>query len=218
MKTIDIITNLKLYAKTEDKQILTDMLFTAEQEYKREEAKKQGGNIALKRLKIAEKILKRNQKDNARPAFNKCFITEINGEKMQEFGNAYYFIALKEENKIPAEIWNDDEQTEMKNSISKFFTKGNYNYTPIDFDLTEIKKQYAEWKAEQKAKPSKMRDDKCVLRIGNFPDRGYNAEYFMDCVECLGSDTVFLQSENKNGVSFFESKNGIAILCPVRCE
>lgn len=215
MKTIDIITNLKLYAKTENKQILADMLFAAEQEYKREETKKQGGNIALKRLKIAEKILKRNQKNSARPAFHKCFITEINGEKMQVFGNAYYFIALKEENKIPAETWNDDEQTEMKNTIAKFFTRYNYDYIPIDFDLTEVKKEYAEWKAEEKAKPLKMREDRYVLRIGNFTDRGYNAEYFVDCVECLGSDTIFLQSDNKNGIAFFKSKNGIAILCPI---
>lgn len=63
MKTIDIITNLKLYAKTEDKQILADMLFAAEQEYKREEAKKMKF-IELQKYGCYSVIVRQDDKGN----------------------------------------------------------------------------------------------------------------------------------------------------------
>ena len=103
MKTIDIITDINTYLKTENKAILTDLLNALQIEYRHEEAKRQGGNIALKRQKIAEKVLKANQKDNIRPAFFKCFTEEIDGSTMQIFGNAYFLIALKEEYKTGAD-------------------------------------------------------------------------------------------------------------------
>lgn len=214
MKTIDIITALKLYTKTEDKQILADMLFTAEQEYRREQTKKSGGNQALKRLKLAEKILKGNQKNNTtREMFHKCIVTEIDYEKMQVFGTPYYQIALREIYKVPAETWKDDEHVEWKSAVSKFFNKGNYEYTPTDFDLTEIKTEFAQWKAEQKRKPPKTRDEFCVVRLGN---TGYNAEYFINCVEALGGDVTFLQNGNRTGLSFFESEIGKSLIMPIR--
>ena len=60
MKTIDIITDINTYLKTGNKAILTDLLNTLQIQYKHEEMKKKGGNAALKRQKIAEKILKQN--------------------------------------------------------------------------------------------------------------------------------------------------------------
>lgn len=43
--------------------------------------KARGGNTALKRFRIANKILKQNRKDELRTIFHKCFTEEINGEK-----------------------------------------------------------------------------------------------------------------------------------------
>ena len=118
MKTIDIITDLKTYINTlpeDDKKyidycienkvfnisgvglsMLAELLNRLQTDYRNEETKRQGGNVALKRQKIAEKVLKANQKDNIRPAFFKCFIEKINGDMMQIFGNQYFLIALKE--------------------------------------------------------------------------------------------------------------------------
>ena len=53
MNTLSIIADINTYLKTENKEILTDLLNTLQTQYRHEEAKKQGGNIALKRQKIA---------------------------------------------------------------------------------------------------------------------------------------------------------------------
>lgn len=213
MKTIDIITALRLYAKTDDKAILSSMLDTLEQEYRREEVKKAGGNQAVKRLKLAEKILKQNQKDSLREVLNKCITFEIDGEKFQAFGTAYYQIALKEAYKTPLDAWGDNEYASWRNTVASCFTDEHRNYTSVEFDLTEIKTEFAQWKAEQKRKPPKMRDEFCVVRLGN---TGYNAEYFINCVEALGGDVTFLQNGNRTGMSFFESEIGKSLIMPIR--
>ena len=125
MNTLQVITELKSYINTlpeDDKKyidycitnkvfnisgvglsMLAGLLDRLQTDYRHEEAKRQGGNIALKRQKIAEKVLKANQKDNIRPAFFKCFTEDINGSTMQIFGSQYYLIALKEEYKTGAD-------------------------------------------------------------------------------------------------------------------
>ena len=70
MNTLNIIADINTYLKTENKAILTDLLNDLQIEYRHEEMKKKGGNIALKRQKIAEKVLKANQKKrNERTVF-----------------------------------------------------------------------------------------------------------------------------------------------------
>lgn len=119
MKIIDIIADINTYLKTENKAILTDLLNDLQIEYRHEEMKKKGGNIALKRQKIAEKVLKANQKNGMKEQFFKCWIEEIDGEKMQLFGNQYYIIALKEAFKTSAET--ETEAGKITFKAGKFF-------------------------------------------------------------------------------------------------
>ena len=236
MKTIDIITDLKTYINTlseDDKKyidycitnkvfnisgvglsMLAGLLDRLQTDYRHEEAKRQGGNVALKRQKIAEKVLKANQKDNIRPAFFKCFIEEINGDMMQIFGNAYFLIALKEEYKTGADTHTPEEMQKFEFRPSKFFDFSGGTYNKIDFDLTDIKQKLAEFKAEQKQRPAKERKNHHpIFALGN---TGYNAEYFIDIVEALGTDAVLYQNEKSSGISYFEAESGRALLCPCR--
>ena len=212
MKTIDIITDINTYLKTGNKAILTDLLNTLQIQYKHEEMKKKGGNAALKRQKIAEKILKQNKKDGMKEQFFKCWIEEIDGEKMQFFGNQYYIIALKEAFKTSAETETEAEKITFK--AGKIFDKSQHELNQIDFDLTEIKQKLAEFKAEQKRRPTKDRKNyKPIFKLGN---TGYNAEYFIDIVEALGADAALYQNEKSSGISYFEAESGRALLCPCR--
>lgn len=214
MNTLNIITDINTYLKTENKAILTDLLNALQIEYRHEEAKKKGGNIALKRQKIAEKVLKANQKDNIRPAFFKCFTEEIDGSTMQIFGSQYYLIALKEEYKTGADTHTPEEMQKFEFRPSKFFDFSGGTYNKIDFDLTDIKQKLAEFKAEQKQRPAKDRKNHHpIFALGN---TGYNAEYFIDIAEALGTDAVLYQNEKSSGISYFESEYGKAILCPCR--
>lgn len=235
MNTLSIITDLKTYintlpederkyidfciehkqtAKTMGIDILADLMIKLQTDYRHEEAKRQGGNIALKRQKIAEKVLKANQKDNIRPAFFKCFTEDINGSTMQIFGSQYYLIALKEEYKTGADTHTPEEMQKFEFRPSKFFDFSGGTYNKIDFDLTDIKQKLAEFKAEQKQRPAKDRKNHHpIFALGN---TGYNAEYFIDIAEALGTDAVLYQNEKSSGISYFESEYGKAILCPCR--
>lgn len=179
MNTLQVITELKSYINTlpeDDKKyidyciknkvfnisgvglsMLAGLLDRLQTDYRHEEAKRQGGNIALKRQKIAEKVLKANQKDNIRPAFFKCFTEDINGSTMQIFGSQYYLIALKEEYKTGADTHTPEEMQKFEFRPSKFFDFSGGTYNKIDFDLTDIKQKLAEFKAEQKQRPAKDR-------------------------------------------------------------
>ena len=236
MKTIDIITDLKTYINTlseDDKKyidycitnkvfnisgvglsMLAGLLDRLQTDYRHEEAKRQGGNIALKRQKIAEKVLKANQKDSLKPAFFKCFTEEINGDMMQIFGNAYFLIALKEEYKTGADTHTPEEMQKIEFRPSKFFDFSGGTYNRIDFDIVDIKQKLAEFKAEQKQRTAKDRKNyKPIFKLGN---TGYNAEYFIDIVEALGGDAVLYQNEKSSGISYFEAEAGKALLCPCR--
>ena len=236
MNTLQVITELKSYINTlpeDDKKyidyciknnvfnisgvglsMLAGLLDRLQTDYRHEEAKRQGGNIALKRQKIAEKVLKANQKDNIRPAFFKCFTEDINGSTMQIFGSQYYLIALKEEYKTGADTHTPEEMQKFEFRPSKFFDFSGGTYNKIDFDLTDIKQKLAEFKAEQKQRPAKDRKNHHpIFALGN---TGYNAEYFIDIAEALGTDAVLYQNEKSSGISYFESEYGKAILCPCR--
>lgn len=217
MKTIDIITGINTYLKTENKSIITELLNKLDAQYREEEMKSQGGNTALKRLRIANKILKQNKKDEIRTIFHKCFTEEINGEKYQIFGCAYYLIALKEQYKTTAEEHTLEEQKEFGFNPGKIFEAlKNATLNKVDFDITEIKKSLKNFEAEQKLLPPKERLTKCELPIGNVDGMGFNAEYFINIVDVLGSDTEFYQNESPTGTSYFKSDIGMALLCPCR--
>ena len=236
MNTLQVITELKSYINTlpeDDKKyidycitnkvfnisgvglsMLAGLLDRLQTDYRHEEAKRQGGNIALKRQKIAEKVLKANQKDNIRPAFFKCFTEDINGSTMQIFGSQYYLIALKEEYKTGADTHTPEEMQKFEFRPSKFFDFSGGTYNKIDFDLTDTKQKLAEFKAQQKQRPAKDRKNHHpIFALGN---TGYNAEYFIDIAEALGTDAVLYQNEKSSGISYFESEYGKAILCPCR--
>lgn len=219
MKTIDIITGLNTYLKTENKSIIEDLLNKLDVQYREEEMKARGGNTALKRFRIANKILKQNRKDELRTIFHKCFTEEINGEKYQIFGCAYYLIALKERYKTTAEEHTLEEQKEFGFNPGEIFDKSkNAKLNKVDFDIMEIKKSLEDFKAGQKLLPLKGRLTKCELPIGNVDGMGFNAEYFINIVGVLGSDTGFYQNENPIGMSYFKSDIGMALLCPCRLK
>lgn len=236
MNTLQVITEIKSYINTlpeDDKRyidycitnkvfnisgvglsMLAGLLDRLQTDYRHEEAKRQGGNVALKRQKIAEKILKTNQKDNIRPAFFKCFTEEIDGSTMQIFGNAYFFIALKEEYKTEADTHTPEEMRKIEFRPSKFFDFSGDTYNKIDFDIADIKQKLAEFKAEQKQRPAKERKKHHpIFALGN---TGYNAEYFIDIIEALGTDAVLYQNEKSSGISYLEAESGKALLCPCR--
>lgn len=233
MKTLDIITALNMYVDTLSKEeqdlynqskekniylgnigIIAKLASELEKDYKAEETKKKGGNELLKRQKLFEKLLKEVQKENGniRPQFNKCWIEKINGQPMQIFCNKYYIIALNENYFVDVPT-----EKELKDGFraEKFFIpiKQKQNLNRQDFDLSEIKMQRAQFKAEQKNIPPKKRIKKHLVDIGN---SSYNSQYFINCVEALGKNSVFYQNQNILGMSYFESEIGIAGLLPCR--
>lgn len=217
MKTIDIITNINTYLKTEDRVILETLLKKLDVQYREEEAKSQGGNTALKRLRVVNKILKAARKDERYPEFHKCFAREINNEKYQLFGCVYYFIALRDPYRTTAEEYTLEEQKNFKRHPEEFFDQLlQQTLNKVDFDIMEIKKSLEQFKAEQKLLPPNRRNPNCILPIGNVEGIGFNAEYFINIVDVLGADSEFYQNENPTGLSYFKSSIGMAILCPVR--
>lgn len=219
MKTIDIITGLNTYLKTENKSIIEELLNKLDVQYREEEMKAQGGNAALKRLRIANKILKQNKEDEILTAFHKCFTTEIEGKTYQTFGCLCYFIALKEQYKTTAEEHTPEEQNEFGFKPERFFDElKKQKLNKVDFDITEIKKDFENFKAEQKLRPKKVRRGRCILPIGNIDSMGFNAEYFINIIEVLGLNTEFYQNERPDGMSCFKSDVGMALLCPCRLK
>lgn len=219
MKTIDIITGLNTYLKTENKSIIEELLNKLDVQYREEEMKAQGGNATLKRLRIANKILKQNRKDEIRTALHKCFTTKIDGETYQIFGCPYYFIALKEKYKTTAGEHTPEEQNKFGFKPEKYFDDlKNAILNKVDFDITEIKKDFENFKAEEKLWPKKVRRGRCILPIGNIDSMGFNAEYFINIVEVLGPNTGFYQNERPDGTSCFKSDIGMALLCPCRLK
>ena len=226
MNTLQIITDLKTYINTlseDDKKYIdyciankffelpglctiANLMDKLQTQYKHEEAKKNGGSQALKRQKVAEKILKANR-GGIRPQFEKAWEETIRGEKRQIFGCTYYIITLKDGYKVNTET----ETEKIMFKVDKFFEGQDVN--KIDFDITDIKQNFAEWKAEQKQKDKKMREAFCKIKIGNC---GYNAEFFINCIEAMGSDAVLYQNENQNGASFLEAECGTALIMPCR--
>lgn len=82
----------------------------------------------------------------------------------------------------------------------------------------EIKKDFENFKAEEKLWPKKVRRERCILPIGNGDSMGFNAEYFINIIEVLGPNTEFYQNEKPNGTSYFKSDIGMALLCPCRLK
>lgn len=230
MKTIDIISALNTYVNTltEEEQdlyrqskekniylgsigVIAKLTSELENDYRAEETKRKGGNTLLKRQKLFEKLLKQN-KDNIREQMRKCWVEEINGEPMQIWCNGYYFIALNEEYMV-------DVPT-VKDLQPQFFTVGNLikdltsrEMDKMDFDIAEIKLKINDHKAEQKQKPAKMRDNRCLFDLGN---ARYNAEYFINVVSALGDDVEFYQGKKSIDPGFFKSEIGMAYLLPCK--
>lgn len=219
MKTIDIITGLNTYLKTGSKSIIEELLNKLDVQYREEEMKARGGKVALKRLRIANKILKQNKKDELRTVLHKCFTEEIDGETYQIFGCQYYFVALKEQYKTTAEEHTPEEQEKLGFNPRRFFDElKTAKLTKIDFDIMEIKKNFENFKAEEKLWPKNVRRGRCILPIGNIDSMGFDAEYFINIIEVLGPNTEFYQNEKPNGTSCFKSDIGMALLCPCRLK
>lgn len=216
MKNIDIIVELERYLKTDDKAILTQLLGGLNREYQLEELKKTGGTDAVKRQKAIEKLLKKNQKAYPNRNYDKLLIDNIGGKEMQVLFNGYYAIALKKDYFVTAPT--TDDKSTFTNAGALFKRQGEYK--DINFDIAEIKKDFARWKTEQKEKAKKERETACILPIGNIENIGFNAEYFISLHEVLsGADEVkFYQNQNAIGISYFESKVGIALLCPCKMQ
>ena len=141
------------------------------------------------------------------------------GEIYQTFGCAYYFIALKEQYKTTAEEHTPEEQEKLGFNPGKFFNElKNANLNKVDFDIMEIKKDFENFKAEEKLWPKKVRRGRCILPIGNIDSMGFNAEYFINIIEVLGLNTEFYQNERPDGTSCFKSDIGMALLCPCRLK
>ena len=122
--------------------------------------------------------------------------------------------ALKEEYKTGADTHTPEEMQKFNFRPSKFFDFSGGIYNKIDFDIADIKQKLAEFKAEQKQRPAKERKNHHpIFALGN---TGYNAEYFIDIIEALGTDAVLYQNEKSSGISYFEAESGEALLCPCR--
>ena len=82
----------------------------------------------------------------------------------------------------------------------------------------EIKKNFENFKAEEKLWPKKVRRERCILPIGNIDSIGFNAECFINIIEVLGPNTEFYQNERPDETSYFKSDIGMALLCPYRLK
>lgn len=215
MKNIEIITELEKYLETGNHAILTQLLDGLNKEYKLEELKKSSGASAVKRQKAIEKLLKKNQKTMPNKNFDKLFIDTVRGEEKQFLFGLYYLIALNKDYFVTAPTNSSEAE---KPNFQKLMSLTRYSYKEVDFDIAEIKKSLAKWKAEQKEKPKKDRTEHCVLPIGNIEKVGFNAEYFIEIYGILNgaNDVRFYQNLNAYGVSYFESEVGMALLCPCK--
>lgn len=165
---------------------------------------------ADKSKKIIEKILKSNQKTPQRANLATCWMEEINGRRMQIATNLYYVIALYEEYQV-------DVPTETERIIINtklvFDKRNTESVHKTDFNLVEIKKKLSEYKKRKKELPASALEDLGMIEMGNCL---FNMEYFINCVEALGEDTILYLNEVNTHQSYFESSKGLAMLFPIK--
>lgn len=219
MRTLALISSLNTFLETGDKLILTDLLSELNNEYKLEAAKKQGGMSAVKRLKLINKLLERNKKTIPhREEFGKLYVQKIDSEERQcLIGNAYAVI-LNKGYYVDAETNGAECKGPDFGALLPDYKK--HDYKEIEFDIADIKKDFAQWKLEQKHKPKSERDKYCTLPIGNVDGIGFNPQYFIELYEILGNNesVQFYQNQTSIGTSYFLSNVGVSILCPCRLK
>ena len=214
MKTLEIITAVNTFLKTENKEILTDLINALQVEYRHEETKRKGGNSALKRQKLIEKLLKQNKKNvpEARKQLYKLWYEEINGEQMQIYTNMYYIIALNRGNFVDVETETDAEKINFK--VEGFLTeKSNHDLTEMEVDICDIKQTIESFKAEQKQLPVKQRGGNAFYDVGNCR---FNAEYLLNCIEALGNNVKFYVNEISVKPSYLSGEAGECMILPCR--
>ena len=170
----------------------------AKQEIQEKSIREKHGVSELKRFKLALKYLKNTEKDN--PTYSKSWIKN----DLQYFTNGYTFFVLK--NHIENLPVTDDIPSVNLDEYLKDYTTKMQNF-PID--IADIKAKLKIAKAEKNKKSFR-----CIYEMG---ERGYNAEYLIDCYSILGGDNIeFWQPKNgKYFPSVFESTNGKAAIMPI---
>lgn len=161
------------------------------------EIKKSKGNTFLKRSKLAEKLINQNDREH----FRKGWIeTDVFDNKYQCFMTSYYGFMLSENLEIPMY----DEQDEKPFNMSNMFKNVSENLA--GYDIGKIK-------AEYKSHKPKTKDNwRCLVQFG---DIYFNAGIFINVVDVLGGEPVLHLGE-KNGVSYFVSENGKAVIMPIK--
>ena len=172
---------------------LAKMILDLKKEIALAEGKKAHGASFAKRSKLAEKITK----GCIRPQLIGSYSCMVDGEKRQCFTNGYMAFAMSEPLLVP-----EMENPEDGLNLDKLFPGGWREFPVTSYDAGKIG---AEWKMHKK--------DGCVVEFfGKF----FDAKFFLDCVTVLGDDVTFYNIPDPLSASFFESKNGIALLMPVR--
>ena len=212
MKNSNIIAEIRAYLKTDNKEILNDLLEDLLNEERVANSKKQGGSEQVKRHKAVEKVLKISEK-NGRRNLCKCWYDTVNYERVQVCSNAYLIVALKESAFVDCPMFDENEKPAL--TAEKFF--GNIdmkNYKEVEYNVGDIKQELADFKAMQKKLPPKKREDVCDILIGT---AWYNAEYFLLCLDLAGSGAKFYQKEDdKVSMAYLMTDNAQVGVLPLR--
>lgn len=172
-------------------------------------ANKKGGNKEKNRLKAAERYLKESVKNNANKALHGSWIT---GGK-QYMSNCYSGIELVGDSIL-------EGLTELGKDIKPFklveVIEGGKEHAKIkqEVDITALKAQLVEAKAEAKANKVKLIEvDKAFTKIG---EAYYNIDLLLKTIAILPGKLEYYNSTIYAPLMVLDDKGNSAIITPVR--
>lgn len=213
MKNSNIIAEIRAYLKTDNKEILNDLLEDLLNEERVANSKKQGGSEQVKRHKAVEKVLKRAEKTNKNPKIYKCWYDTLNYERVQVCSDSYLIAALREPAFVDCPMLDENEEPAL--SVEKFLSDVNMRECKeIKYNIGDIKQELADFKAMQKKLPPKKREKTCVISVG---EKWYDAEFLLLCLDLVGSEAKFYQNEKSMiSMDYLLTDNAKVGFMPVR--
>lgn len=193
LAALDTKSSVTAYAPIQNLALLVSDL---KRELAETEIKKSKGNTFLKRSKLAEKLITKNDMERIRKGWME---TDAFENKYQCFMTSYYGFMLSENLAIPMH----DEQEEKPFNMANMFKDVSEN--SVEYDIGKIKAEY------KSHKPKAKETWRCLVQFG---DIYFNAKFFINVVDVLGGEPV-LYLGGKNSASYFVSENGKAVLMPL---
>ena len=175
-----------------------------------ETASKKGGNKEKNRLKAAEKYLKESVKTNiGRPQLHGSWMAD----GKQYMSNGFSGIELVGDSILEG-LTELDKNIKPFNLVEAINSSKEYAKIEQQVDITALKAQLVEAKAEAKANKVKLiKVDKAFTKIGK---AYYNVDLLLKTITILPGELTYYNSEELNPLLVLDDKGNSAIILSVR--